>query len=79
MLFLIDTNYDPATSNLTSSYTAIRGNEREAKKAIYRVYTYRELMAMFDNAGLDLLRSDGEIDRQPFAIGAGGLWVVARR
>ncbi len=79
LYFLHDTSYDPAAGLLTSSYTLIRDGQIESKQAVYRVYTCRELLALFRAAGLEPLATYGSLTREPFALGARVLYVVARR
>jgi SAM-dependent methyltransferase len=80
LLFLMDTDYDPAAARLTSSYTLIHDEgRRESKKAIYRVYPYRELMGMFAAAKFADVRSFGSLTGEPYRLGAPSLWVVARK
>jgi len=80
LLFLGDTDYDPALSRLTSSYTLI-GDEgrRESKKAIYRIYTYRELMAIFAAAGFEDVRTFGSLTDELYRLGSPNLLIVATK
>ena len=79
LFFLVDTAYDPATAQLTSSYTIIQDGRVERQQATYRIYTYRELLQLFRDAGFGNLETFGSLKREPFAIGSPGLWVVAVR
>jgi cyclopropane fatty-acyl-phospholipid synthase-like methyltransferase len=80
LLFLGDTDYDPAAGRLTSSYTLIgQDGRRENKKAIYRIYTYRELMAMFATAGFEDVRTFGSLTDEPYRLGSPNLLIVATK
>jgi SAM-dependent methyltransferase len=79
LLFLVDTDYDPATARLTSSYMIIRDGQTEKKQAVYRVYTYRELVGMFGRAGFTDVQTFGSLEREPYRLGAPGLWLVGRK
>jgi SAM-dependent methyltransferase len=79
MTILHDTEYDPATSILTSTYVSLVNNQRERKQAHYRIYTFRQLMEMFATAGFEVLNAYGSISREPYQIGSQGPWVIARR
>lgn len=79
LYFLHDTQYDPPTGQLTSTYIIIRGAQIERKQAVYRIYTYREIMSLLRAAGLEPVASYGSLNREPFALGSGGLYVLARR
>jgi SAM-dependent methyltransferase len=77
LLFLMETAYDPPLGRLTSTYTVVQGAERVKKAATYRIYLYRELMAMFANAGFSEIHTFGSLTGEPFQLGSNGLWVVA--
>ena len=79
LYFLHDTSYDPPSGQLTSSYTLIRGGQIETKQAVYRIYTYRELTALFREAGLVPVEAFSTLDRQPFGLGSPALYLVATR
>lgn len=79
LLFLMETNYDAPLGRLTSSYTIVRGAEREKKSATYRIYTYREVMAMFAKAGFTDIRTFGSLTGEKFELASKGLWVEATK
>jgi len=80
LLFLADTDYDPAAGRLTSSYTLIgQDGRRESKKAVYRIYTYRELMAMLAAAGFEDVRTFGSLTDEPYRLGNPNLLVVGTK
>jgi SAM-dependent methyltransferase len=75
---LHDTRYDPATAQITSTYILIReGQVVERKEAVYRVYTYRQIMEMLAEAGFNVIATYGSLQREPFRIGSARLWVTA--
>jgi SAM-dependent methyltransferase len=78
--FLHDTRYDPATAQITSTYILIReGHVVERKEAIYRVYTFRQIMEMLAETGFSVGATYGSLKREPFQLGSGGLYVSAQR
>jgi SAM-dependent methyltransferase len=79
LLFLVDTAYDPAASTLTSSYTVIRGDRTEHHKAIYQIYTYRQIVRMFEAAGFSDVHGFGSLKQEPFVLGSPSLWLVAAK
>src|SRR5207253_5408770 len=79
LLFLHETSYDPASARLTSEYTLIRNGQTERKRAVYQMYTYRELMGTMRDVGFVNVEGFGTMKREPFQIGSPGLWIVARR
>ena len=79
LLFLLDTSYDPATACCTSSYTLIKDGKIERHQALYRIYTYRELMSLFADVGFRDVQTFGSLKHEPYTIGSPALYVVARR
>jgi ubiquinone/menaquinone biosynthesis C-methylase UbiE len=80
VLCLHDTQYDPLTATLTSTYRMVRGKEwEEAKRAVYQIYLCRDLLGMLKKAGFSQIEAYGSLQREPFQIGSAGLWLVASR
>jgi SAM-dependent methyltransferase len=76
---LHETKYDPPSGRLTSDYVYVREGQVERKQAVYQVYTYRELMRMFREAGFETTATFGSLNREPYQLGSPGLFVIARR
>jgi len=79
LLFLVDTAYDPAAATLTSSYTIIRGDRTERHQAVYHIYTYRQLIGMFEAAGFTDVRGFGSLKQEPFTLGSPQLFLIATK
>src|SRR5262249_28746725 len=80
LLFLADTDYDPAAGRLTSSYTLIWDDgRRESKKSIYRIDSYGEWRAMFAAAGFEDVRAFGSLTDEPYRLGSPNLLIVATK
>lgn len=79
LLFLVDTDYDPATARLTSTYTMIRAGKKETKRAVYQVYTYRQIIRMLEDVGFGRIESYGSLTQEPYRLGSPNLWLVATR
>jgi SAM-dependent methyltransferase len=79
LYMLHETKYDPGSGSLTSTYVYIRDGQVERKQAVYRVYTYRELLRMVGEAGFETTATYGSLGREPFQLGSQGLFVVACR
>jgi SAM-dependent methyltransferase len=77
--FLHDTQYDPESATITSSYTLIRGQEIEHKTAVYNVYTFRELNRLISEIGFVDVTCFGSLTGEPFRLGSPGLWLVCRK
>lgn len=79
LIFLHDTRYEPHTSQLFSTYILLQNGREERKEAVYQVYTCRELVSRFKEAGFGRVETYGSLKREPFQLGSPGLWVVAHR
>jgi SAM-dependent methyltransferase len=79
LYMLHETNYDPPSGRLTSNYVYIRDGQVERKQAVYRIYTYRELLHILKEAGFETTATYGSLSREPFRLGSEGLFAVARR
>lgn len=79
ILFLHESQFDPPTSILTSQYQIFQGGQIERRTAHYRVFFYRELLDWLELAGLKVRWAYGSLMRDPFRLGAAGLWVIAER
>jgi SAM-dependent methyltransferase len=79
LLFLVDTAYDPAAATLTSSYTVVQGGRTERQQAVYHIYTYRQLVGMFQDAGFANVRGFGSLKQEPFVLGSPSLFLVATK
>jgi SAM-dependent methyltransferase len=71
--------YVPETGTMESSYEITRGDVVENKRAVHRIYTFREISQMFRDAGFGDLDSFGSIAGDPFRLGSPTLLVVAIR
>jgi SAM-dependent methyltransferase len=79
ILFLRRAELDHRAGRLEVEYTLLRGAEREVKWASYRIYTFRELLALLEGAGFGPVEDFGSLSGEPFAFGARGLYLVATR
>jgi SAM-dependent methyltransferase len=77
--FLMEGEYDPAAGRVSSHYTLISGGRVEKQSAHYRVYMYRELVAMLTAAGFAVEASYGSVQKEPFKLGSPSLIVVGRK
>ena len=77
VLCLHDTQYEPRTGQLTSTYRMLRGDQKEQKQAVYQVYLCRDVLRMLSEAGFEHIESFGSLSREPFQIGSSGLYLVA--
>ena len=79
LLALEERAYDHETGRLESTWTFIRGTARETRHMSIRLYTYRELIGMLEQAGFGLHEAYGDLDLTPFELGAPWLYLVTTR
>jgi SAM-dependent methyltransferase len=79
ILFLEENRYHAAESCKETIYTFARGGESRTRSGLQWVFTTREILAMFDEAGLEVLETFSSIDGAPFEAGCPVLILVARR
>jgi SAM-dependent methyltransferase len=79
LYFLAERRYDLPTSRLHCDYTIFHDGRIDKRSASYRLYSYREMLALFEQAGFADLVSFSTLDRQPFVFGSPRLLLSARR
>jgi SAM-dependent methyltransferase len=79
ILFLSTASYDVAKSRLDTTYTFIRGTERQSSQAQYWIFTTGELCMMFREAGLTVDGLYASVAGQPYKAAAPRLIIVARK
>ena len=77
--FLRNARYDPPSSRVETEYTLIRDGQTETKSALHRIFTYRELFALVEEAGFTNLQGFGGLNREPFVLGSKRLLLMATR
>ena len=79
LLALVERGYDYESGRLDSTWTFIRDGQREVRNMSMRLYTYRELIAMLEQAGFGLHDAYGDLDLTPFELGAPWLYLVTTK
>jgi SAM-dependent methyltransferase len=77
--FAAENRYDPAAGWMESRYTITRGERSETRLARHRIYTYREVEAMLEEAGFEGIQGLGSLSGEPFGPGSTRLILVAVR
>ena len=70
MLMLAQRRYDPSDSRLHVEYVCIRGGESEKRSMSARIYSYRELVRLLEEAGFTGVRGYGSLEREPLRLGS---------
>lgn len=79
LLLLVEHDYDVGDSRLDTTYTFIRGAERETRQACHWVFTVGEINAMLAAAGFATRGLWSDLHQTPYAFGDGRLLVLAER
>jgi cyclopropane fatty-acyl-phospholipid synthase-like methyltransferase len=79
LLALEERNFDHRTSRVESEWTFVRDGQTERKFLSLRLYTYRELSLLLDQAGFGNLQAYGSLDWDPFGLGSTWLYLVATK
>ena len=79
LLALEERAYDHESGRLESTWTFIRGGQRQVSEMSIRLYTYRELVTMLEQAGFGLHDAYGDLDLTPFELGAPWLYLVTTK
>ena len=79
LLALEERAYDHESGRLESTWTFIRDGQQEVRDMSMRLYTYRELIAMLEQAGFGLHGAYGDLDSTPFELGAPWLYLATTK
>ena len=79
LLALEERGFDHETGRLDSAWTFIRDGVREVRDMSIRLYTYRELVAMLEEAGFGEHEAYGSLEFEPFELGAPWLYLVTTK
>ena len=79
LVFAAKNSYDPVAGPMENRYTVTRGDEREEKRALHRIYTTREILTMLTDAGFGGFETSGSVGGEPYRLGSPRLFIVAIR
>lgn len=77
ILFLIANTYDHAASRLNTEYTFVREGHQDRRLSSHRVYSYRELSQLLEEAGFTNPEGYSSLSQEPYKFGAHRLLLVA--
>ena len=79
MFMLAQRRYDPTDSRLHVEYIMIRGGEAERRSMSARLYSYREIVRLLEEAGFTDLQGYSSLAREPFRLGSTRLLMIASK
>ena len=77
ILFLEENEYDHAQGRMITHYTFIRDGKDETRTGSHRIYTYREICRMLEEAGFAEVECYASLSKEPFKLGANQLLMEA--
>jgi SAM-dependent methyltransferase len=77
ILFLEENRYDPTDGRMITEYTFVRDDKVEKRTGSERIYTYREVCQLLQDAGLAVTATYGSLNQEPFSLGSQRLYIVA--
>ena len=78
-IWLSERRYDHETSRLHVEYTWIKDGRLDKHAMSARLHSYRELAALFDQAGLTDVQGFGSLTREPFKRGSERLLMTGKK
>ena len=79
LLVLEERTFDHVTSRVESDWTFIREGLAEKKHLSLRLYSYRELCLLLEQAGFGNHQAYGSLDWEPFGLGSTWLYLVTTK
>jgi hypothetical protein len=76
---LIENRYDHVTSRLHTDYTFVRDGQVDKRPSSQRLYTYRELCRLLEEAGFEDCEGYGLLDQEPFNLDSDRLLMASTR
>jgi ubiquinone/menaquinone biosynthesis C-methylase UbiE len=77
ILFLEENEFDHAQGRMITQYTFIRDGKEDVRTGSHRIYTYREICRMLQDAGFAQVKSYASLNKDPFKLGANQLLMEA--
>lgn len=79
ILFIEENHYDHVEGRYVTDYSLVRDGRVEKKTSSHRIYSFRELCRLLNEAGFENCQSYGSLNREPFRFGSAALLFVATR
>ncbi len=79
ILFLVESRYDHVQGCIDREYTFVRDGKVETRSAIHRIYSYRELCRLLEEAGFANSEGFSSLTKEPFKLGSERLLLVTTK
>ena len=79
LLALEERRFDHVHSRVESQWTFVCQGRVDRKRLSLRLYTYRELCCMLEEAGFGNHRAYGSLDWEPFGLGSSWLYLITTK
>ena len=79
LLALEERRFDHVNSRVESEWTFVNHGQIEKKSLSLRLYTYRELSCLLEQAGFGKHQAYGTLDWEPFTLGSTWLYLVTTK
>ena len=79
IIYLAENEYRPEQGCIEAEQTFISGKEKITHTVQQHIYTLSELTFMFENAGLEVVGTFGNLEADPFVLGDEQLYMIARK
>ena len=75
----IESRYDGDQRRMFNDFAFMRNGQIDKRPSSQRIYTYRELLELLGQSGLDVTSTFGSLDELPFATGSQRLLLVCQK
>jgi cyclopropane fatty-acyl-phospholipid synthase-like methyltransferase len=79
ILFLEENQWDHINGRMETEYTFVRNGKEEKKASSDRIYTYREICCLLDDAGFASTEAYSSYALEPFKLGSGRLFLIGQK
>jgi SAM-dependent methyltransferase len=79
ILFLEENEFDYAQGRMITHYTFVHDGKEETRTGSHRIYTYRKICGLLEDAGFTRLKSYSSLNKDPFRLGANLLLMEAAK
>ncbi|MCE6993007.1 class I SAM-dependent methyltransferase [Dyadobacter sp. CY323] len=79
IIYLAENDYKPEEGYIEAEQTFISGAESVTHTVRQHIYTLAEISFMFENAGLEVTGTFGNLEADPFTLGDEQLYLISRK